>query len=327
MSNFNQQAFVVPVELEKHPNPEIETLSVVKIWNYQVVVKTEEWIGKDKGVYLVPDTVVPDRPEWEFLNGSRRIKVRKFGKEPSQGLLIPAPEGSQIGDDVSQQLGISRYISAEERRAMEDDNVEPFEIPWQLKLVPTYSVENWYRYGSEVFEEGEEVYITEKIHGSNIRITYHKEDDTVFVGSHYQWRRPGGGMFWDGVNNNNWLIDFVKQNDDFVVYGEIYGLQKNFPYDTYAKQCRIKIFDVYSKSENKFLSFEETYNTFDVLKENWVPVMYIGNYVHNDIRPMADGETLVEFSKQHIREGIVVSSIDSSRKLKVVSNNYYMKQK
>src|SRR3990170_4514689 len=106
--NSTHVAEVVSVVLEAHPNA--DALSIVRVHSaYTVVVRTQDWVGVDKGVYIVPDSVVPDSEGFSFLNGKRRIKVKRLRGIISQGLLVPAPEGSNIGDDVSELIGISHY--------------------------------------------------------------------------------------------------------------------------------------------------------------------------------------------------------------------------
>ena len=59
------KAEVVPVVLEKHPNA--DKLSIVRVYNFTVVVNTEDWQGVEKAVYIQPDSVLPDKPEYRFL--------------------------------------------------------------------------------------------------------------------------------------------------------------------------------------------------------------------------------------------------------------------
>lgn len=51
---------IVPIILEKHENA--DTLSIARVYNYTVVVKTADWVGIDKAAYVCPDSVVPINP-------------------------------------------------------------------------------------------------------------------------------------------------------------------------------------------------------------------------------------------------------------------------
>ena len=67
-------AEVVPVVLNRVENS--DNLSWVQVFGWTVVCRTEDWIGKDRGVYIPPDEIVKtDKPEFAFLN-----KEAKDGK-------------------------------------------------------------------------------------------------------------------------------------------------------------------------------------------------------------------------------------------------------
>jgi tRNA-binding EMAP/Myf-like protein len=108
------KAAVVEVRLEPHPNA--DSLSVVKVWGYEVCVKSSDWVGIEKAVYIMPDSVVDvKRPEFTFLaqdansEGKARVKARRFRGSLSFGLLVPAPADASIGDDLASFFGVERY--------------------------------------------------------------------------------------------------------------------------------------------------------------------------------------------------------------------------
>ena len=325
MTSYNHRVEVVPITLETHPNPEIDTLSIVKIWGYQVVVKTDDWASKDRGAYLVPDSVASNLSIFDFLGEKKRIRVRKFGGAMSQGLLVPAPEGAEIGDDVAEALGVTRYITDEERLASHSEYGESFSVPWQISVLPQYDVENWYRYQDE-FEEGESVVVTEKIHGSNIRFTYDEGTETMFVGSHHQWKRPElGSIFWACLDENAWAREFCEDNPTLMLIGELIGNQGKFDYGVKSKQRPgFRVFDVWDKTNHKFLSYIHMTGNLGLSFDKFVPCLYNGPYDIEKVKVYADGTTWLNGAK-HIREGCVVAREDSSLKLKIVSNDYYLK--
>jgi hypothetical protein len=124
------------------------------------------------------------------LEGHLKIRARRFRGEESYGMLIPAPEGSVVGDDVADILGIKHYdpeLSAEINSAQGE-----FQDPPPIDGV-IYDIEPWQKYRNE-FVEGEEVVITEKIHGANSRYTF--QNGKMYCGSHYQWKKiPEQGMY------------------------------------------------------------------------------------------------------------------------------------
>src|SRR5271156_6314191 len=90
---------VVPVVLEKHPNA--DKLSVVKVYNFTVVVNTADWQGVTQAAYVQPDSVMPDTPEYRFLKVTGNIR-KEF--EELDGL-----EGPSI---AARRAEIEKRISA-----------------------------------------------------------------------------------------------------------------------------------------------------------------------------------------------------------------------
>lgn len=151
MSTFRVE--VVPVVLE--PHPDADSLSIVKVRGFTVCVKTFDWVDRKIGVYIPPDSIVPDTDQFKFLNTSRRIKVRKLRGIISMGLLVPAPEGSKLGDNVAELMGITHYETPIELSTSgEARGYSDF-------YLPIYDVENYYNY-PDVLREGELVQVTEK---------------------------------------------------------------------------------------------------------------------------------------------------------------------
>ena len=124
---------IVPVMMEKHPDA--DSLSVVKVYNFTVVVKTSDWEGMTKAAYVQPDSVLPDTSEYRWLkitgnvrreldalNGLEgpsidrqraaieaeidantkrlRVTVQRLRGVLSMGLLLPIPECQLCKDDL-----------------------------------------------------------------------------------------------------------------------------------------------------------------------------------------------------------------------------------
>ena len=89
-------------------------LAIVKGW--QVIVQKGEYKPNDKTVFVETDSVLPPRPEFEFLKSKKyRIKTMKMGGVLSQGIcfplsiLPPCKSGYDVDEDVTDVLGIKKY--------------------------------------------------------------------------------------------------------------------------------------------------------------------------------------------------------------------------
>src|ERR1700722_16656043 len=104
--NSTHRVNVVRID-EIHPHTNADTLGITYIGGYQVVVKKDDFTPGTLAIYVQPDTIVPVIPQFaflwvdrEFADGTipeklRRITVRRFRKEWSEGLLMPLKEFGQ----------------------------------------------------------------------------------------------------------------------------------------------------------------------------------------------------------------------------------------
>lgn len=115
--------------VRNHPNG--EKLDIVQVLGWQVITKRDEFKEEDLCVYIVIDTVLPEKPEFEFLRNKHfRIKPIRLRGEESAGICFPLsilPMGKSImvddgkgnptegqaqweeGDDVTDILSIIHY--------------------------------------------------------------------------------------------------------------------------------------------------------------------------------------------------------------------------
>lgn len=136
----NHRANVIRIsELIAHPDPETTSLELVMIDGFQLVVKKGQFTVGDLAVHIQPDSIVPQTEPFKFiweqyvtLDGTvpenrRRITVRKFRKQWSEGLLLPLSDfltngllidgqgkilsqySPSEGTDVSDIIGIKHY--------------------------------------------------------------------------------------------------------------------------------------------------------------------------------------------------------------------------
>lgn len=146
-------------ELLTHPNA--DKLKIVNVYGYTVCVRIGDFKEGDLGIYIPPDNVVSDRPEFAFLENHKRIKVKKLRGIISMGLLIQVPADLadlKEGDDAAEKLGITHYEPPLPMSTGGEAEKPP------EGYFPHYDVDSYYRYVT-LFKPGELVVGTEKIHG------------------------------------------------------------------------------------------------------------------------------------------------------------------
>ena len=104
------------VNIRKHPNA--DTLSLGTVLGWQVVFNHEQNAYQDGDllVYIEIDSVLPEKPEFEFLRNKHfRVRPIRLRGEPSNGLCMPLnilPEkenGYEVGEDVTEVIGATHY--------------------------------------------------------------------------------------------------------------------------------------------------------------------------------------------------------------------------
>lgn len=114
------------------PIPNADAIERIRVLGWYVVVKKGEFQPGQKVVYCEIDSLLPERPEFEFLRASSfkpaqldasgtqilpagfRIKTVKLRGQVSQGICFPLsilPDGVSVeeGDDVTAVLGILKW--------------------------------------------------------------------------------------------------------------------------------------------------------------------------------------------------------------------------
>lgn len=103
-----------------------DRIEVATVLGWQCVVKKGEFNVNDKVIYIEVDSIVPPKPEFEFLKDRKyRVRTIKLRKQISQGLVLPlstlAKSYYKEGEDVTELLGIIKYDPQAQKEAMEQD--------------------------------------------------------------------------------------------------------------------------------------------------------------------------------------------------------------
>lgn len=201
------------------PHPNADALDIVQIWGgYPCIVKRGSFAAGDLAVYVPIDSQVPvDRADFAFLaskakyiDGELRCRIQATCLRGvfSMGLLIPAPAGAQPGDDVTAQLGVTKYGAPEFGDGRDRDP----------GLLPVYDVEGVRRW-AHVLAPDELVLIEEKIDGQNARFVWH--DGRLWCGSRTRYWLPDGDSPWARVARRYDLARRLQPFEDIAIFGEI----------------------------------------------------------------------------------------------------------
>lgn len=354
------------VGVEPHPNADKLDLLTISLdgktlYPYKIINAKEGLKSGELAVYVGPDSIVPlHREEFSFLKGRLdakdkthyRVRSAKIRGLYSPGLLV-VPSAStvyplKLGKDVSRELEVNGYNTDAHLPGISLGNKSVSKVQ-RKNIYPVYEVVNLKKV-PHLFKEGDPVYVTEKIHGTNFRFGFgggrrfyygtHRtslSDTRGFLSRALDFLR---GRRWVNSNpgfNNPWaqavqdhnLEETCSDAREYIFYGELFGtvkngspVQKGFTYG-YNKGLALRIFDVYHPRTKEWLPLNTRNNLCYSLGLVSVPVL------HTFAIPF-DLNTVKAFAEQSsvfggVREGVVVeSAFDATRKGKWVSEQYHL---
>jgi RNA ligase (TIGR02306 family) len=288
----------------KHPNADQLEMTMVH-GGYPAIFKSGQFKEGDLAVYVPVDAIVPEEERWAFLRGHNRVKAVRLRGIFSLGILTEADPSWTEGQDVQQELRIERYCPEEEKhnapRGAGHKNFDNDERGEHVPAgIPVYDLEALRKHG-KVFTEGEEVVVTEKIHGENMRAVF--LDGRLWIGSRTRWKADiEASQWWKAARAEN-LADTLSMAPGMVVFAECYGYTGGFPYDSVDKEPRMRVFDVLDTKTGKFLGHADLLEFCSRYCLPTVPYIYVGPW-NEDVRSFANGQSTLNDS--HMREGCVI---------------------
>jgi RNA ligase len=236
----------------------IETAGILG-WECVIAKKDNFKVG-DKIIYCEVDCIMPEKPEFEFLRERKfRIKTIKLKKQISQGLvlpitLLPFPNKLEIGQDVTEWLGITKYLSVSEQEEVEQYKsyipknkiiVYMMKYKWFRKLVLTKKSNLGFPpYLSKTDEEriqnipkilehfkDKVVYITEKVDYQSATFSTQKVYKFPFLGklspkktklivcSRNNLNNDKNSLYWKIVKKYQ-IDEILKNNTNLSIQGE-----------------------------------------------------------------------------------------------------------
>lgn len=336
-------------KVEKHPNADRLSIAVVKGWN--CIIGLDQYKQGELVTFIPPDCVLPneliEKYELSYLKNGGRTGTVKLRGCISQGLILPIPNGNfKVGDDVAKVLNIKKYEVTEAK--FQQVQGKPTKKKANLLFDKYTDIENIKNYNS-IFKDGDKVYISEKIHGTNSRfanlpiskgftfidkIKYYinklkgKDYDFIYGSHNVQLNAVTGNKNFYGTDIYGQIAKRYNMKDiipkDYIVYGEIYG--EGIQDLTYGlKGTDLVIFDV--KYKGNYLPYEEFKKFCDERNLPTVPFLYVGEWSNDLISKFTDGKSIIY--PLQIREGRVIKSYNEDNNvrigrkvLKSVSINY-----
>ena len=184
--------------------------------------------------------------------------------------------------------------------------------PTEGWIFPTYTdIEGMRRYPN-ILNVGEEVVLTEKIHGMNSR--YVHDGNRLWVGSHHQIKRREKNVLWNIAEELVFVPELQKDvsleealslEPWNVFFGEVFGQIQDLKYDI-KQGAKFKVFDVFSIKDMKYLNHDKAVAKATRCGLEWVPILHRGPWDPEKLNDLCEGQSTFA---SNIREGFVVKPI------------------
>jgi RNA ligase (TIGR02306 family) len=292
-----------------------DALEILKLGGFQCVVAKGAYKSGAKLVFAPEKSVLPDglaEPFRKYLGGVNkdRVKSVRLRGEFSEGVILELDAaqleliaGFELAEDVSSVLGIVKYEPPIPTSLAGD--VIPIADALRFRK---HDVERFRLYESE-FVVGEEVLVTEKLHGSQ-GVYYRNPNGEWFVTSkgladrELALRDDGKNAYWRAAKNVGLFehLEKLAPNVAVQVFGEVLKVQKGFDYG--FLEPTLRVFRVlWDGIELEFDAIDEFF------KIVWVPVIFRGAFDRAYLETLAVGTETVSGENRHIREGVVASPV------------------
>lgn len=347
------------VELVPHPNADRLELATVYGWN--CVVPKGVYKPGDLCVYIPIDSILPGAVESKVFGETTKVKLSKSRVKTiklrgaiSQGLVVDPTilglSNVKEEEDVTTKLGITKYEPPAEStpQSQAQQVSKALANPSFHKYTGLENIKNY----PTVFEPGDEVIVTEKIHGTNFRagwVPFHadtllkKIKKFLFLAPKYEFVYGSHNVqlqskslesgetqlnvYAEAVKNYN-LKEVLKPGE--VVYGEVYGdgVQKGYKYGCGNGVRKLVAFDI--MKDGTYLSPVEFSKRATEAQLETAPVLYAGIFNLEHVKSLSKGDSVLA-PVQKVREGVVVKPLIESKcfigrkVLKVISDEYLLK--
>jgi len=270
-----------------------ELIEVAQILGWNVVVKKGDFAIGNKVIYCEIDSILPDRPEFEFLKPrGMRIKTIRLKGQISQGICFPVhilsepflPKDKAVqngydleeGTDVTENLGITKYEPAIPAclSGIAKGKFPSF-IPKtdEIRVQVLQEVLNRYK--------GTKCYVAEKLDGSSA--TYFIKDGVFGVCSrNLELLEDNENSFWKVAKEYDIEQKLRSVGKNIAIQGELVGegIQGN---KLKIKGQKVYFFNAFDIDKFEYLNFFDFNEMLAKIELPIVPIIALDYELENDI--------------------------------------------
>jgi RNA ligase (TIGR02306 family) len=317
---------------EVTPIPDADKIEVAKIQGWSVVIKKGEYKPGDMCVYAEIDSVLPPKPEFEFLkNRSYRIKTIKLRGQLSQGIvfalsILPPGTPTVEGLDVTELIGVTKYLPKIPAHLQgEVKGAFPSFIPKtdeeRIQSAP----------GLLERHRGRMFYLTEKVDGSSMTAYWHNGVFGV-CSRNLEIMESADNALWKITRQYDLEKKLQALGYDAAIQAEIYGM--GVQGNKYRKeQLEIAVYSILNIAEHRYLDFADFMDLCGQWNLPTVPILddtFVLNHTVEELLQASEGNSRLNPALP--REGIVLRPLQECRdqdigrlSFKVINNQFLLK--
>jgi RNA ligase (TIGR02306 family) len=316
--------------LDIHPIPGADAIECVTVDGWKVVAKKGEFQIGQLAIYFeidswIPEPVAPflckDKREFNGVPGAR-LRTIKLRGQISQGLLLPAHEGANEGDDLTEALGIQKY---EAPVSVQLAGVVRGNFPSFIPKTDQERIQNLRGDLARWSLDGGEWEVTEKLDGSSMTAYLFQEEFGV-CSRNLDLKDDPANSFWRAAHANGLESVLRASGRNLALQGELIGpgIQGN-PYALTEHQFRL--FDIYDIDAGRYLTPSERHA---FVAENKLPHAPVIGYQDlkwatiDDLLGSAEGKSTLHPVE---REGLVFKCVSTETSFKAISNKFLLKER
>lgn len=317
--------------LEIQPIPNADNIVKARVRNWWVVIGKDQFEVGEKCIYVEIDSLLPtSNPRFNGLDKYNtvkyqdgvfgyRIRTVKLRGQISQGLVLPYSGNSDIGTDLTEELGIIKYDPYQDPKIrLSSDNGAEGLFPC---FIPKTDEERVQNLNIEDLR-GKRFICTEKLDGTSFT-AYKKYGQLKVCSRNLILREDENSIYWKIARKYN--LDIIL-GEGVAMQGEIVGegIQGN-PLKLHGQD--LYIFYMYD------FEVQEYYYHIQMQGLKYVPIIdgfeIDNNITIEDLIERSNG-LKSQLNKDRLAEGIVYYRINkdgSKESFKVINNKYLLKEK
>lgn len=299
-----------------------DAIEKATVLGWQLVVKKGEFNVGDMVVYCEIDSLMPDRPEFEFLKPrGMRVKTVRLRGQVSQGICFPLsilPTDFSVieGADCTEVLGITKYEPAMPACL---SGIAKGKFPSFIPKTDETRVQVLQKVLDKY--KGEKCYVTEKLDGSSATF-YIKGGEFGVCSRNLELIEDAGNSFWKVARQMDIENKLRSVGKNISIQGELIGegIQGN---KLKLKGQTVKFFNAFDIDKFEYLNFFDFNKLIGELELPLVPIVALDYELENDIDAIIKMATIKsQISKDVWAEGIVIRPYTEKIDLLLSNENF-----